>query len=802
MSGPSIKGEWQDVKSGLQMLVLNGDGGEKTICLYNGAKDLQFNVTFEFLEPAVECLGDTEAQGNKFGAALYPFETKEFAKGKWKAYKRGFSFGAPDQAWMDKQAAASNSVVDDEIGAVKKALKESPKDDGKYTAEYIAAVCEAKGVPFIDLTFAPRPSSIARDWEPKTESNFAWKRPDVYCTDASKPACLFVGDIEPNDIDQGNLGNCYFLCALACLSEFPETIKAVFRCPQNHDLGIYRARMCKNGWWQIITMDDTLPTARDKPVYAKNREEPNELWVSIIEKAYAKLHGSYVAIKAGDPAMAMSDMIGGPYQKLKEHADWDDKAKMWQLLQQADDEDHLMSIGTPGSDTTDYGGGGKKASGDAASIADRYKAVGLVPGHAFSLIRVKEYQGHKLCMIRNPWGNGMEWNGDWSDDDKRWTADAKKALGFYAGDDGTFWMSWEDVVKWFDSFAVCYVLPTWTRLRVAANFAKGVPDLVVKLTVTKAVKFWAGAHQKDSRGLVAADPDRKYLALLLNLLQPKADTGKSTSLLASNKGSFVPSRDVYIDGVLEASDAPYYLLCQSYHDQEKSFVLSLFLESDEGVTVEFVAYKEGSEKKFNPPSNFPPATCTQKAAAKYQLVSKRTAGAFHELTGDSAKLGFAPPAAAPAAAAAAKKPAPKKAAAPPKAVGAAAPAAAAKKKKVTVTVIAGRDLVSRDLNGLSDPYVTMTVVGSNGKQLAGTDEVSTKYINNTLNPDWGEQFAFEMTLDDTINFHCWDKDLFGRDDMGSVAVKLANVTAPVHNGVFKLEGKNVSGEIQVLIVVA
>ena len=39
---------------------------------------------------------------------------------------------------------------------------------------------------------------------------------------------LFEGKIEPNDIKQGQLGDCYFLTSLACLAEYPERVKKLF----------------------------------------------------------------------------------------------------------------------------------------------------------------------------------------------------------------------------------------------------------------------------------------------------------------------------------------------------------------------------------------------------------------------------------------------------------------------------------------------------------------------------------------------------------------------------------------------
>eukprot|EP00672_Neobodo_designis_P016850 CAMPEP_0174837028 /NCGR_PEP_ID=MMETSP1114-20130205/6463_1 /TAXON_ID=312471 /ORGANISM="Neobodo designis, Strain CCAP 1951/1" /LENGTH=782 /DNA_ID=CAMNT_0016071063 /DNA_START=28 /DNA_END=2372 /DNA_ORIENTATION=- len=781
MSAPTIKGEKQEVKNGLFAITADAEQG-KLIAFWNSTKDLQFNMTYQFLEPQVTALGETQSQDDKYAVVVYPGETKEFVTGKWKAYKRSFSFGAPDKAWVEKQAAQLNEGVEAEVAAVKAAVKANPKADGKYTAEYIASVCEAAGVPFVDLTYAPKPQAISREWE-GAAPGFAWMRPSAYCTDPSKPPCLFVGDIEPNDIDQGRLGNCYFLCALACISEFPDVIKECFNQPQNSELGVYRVRICKNGWWQIVTLDDLLPTERNVPVYAKNREEPNELWVSMIEKAYAKLHGSYAAIRAGDPAMALADMVGGPYLKFKDHPAWDgDDDAFYKFLMKCDDDDHLMTLGTPGSDTTNYaGGGGGGGAGDAAALADKYKAVGLVTGHAFSLIRVKEYKGKKLCMIRNPWGNGLEWNGKWGDNDPDWTPEMKKALDFYEGDDGTFWMEWADVRKWFEGGAVCFHLASWSRIRVAANFEQGIPDLILQVTVSKApVEVWFGAHQRDNRGLPTGDPDRKYAGLLVSVLHADSASGRMSAVLSSNKGNFAPARDAFANGTLEPSDKPYYVLVQAYAQETKSFVISGFFDDDKNVKVAFVTYRDGAAKKCNPPSTFDAATASQKAAANYQLVTKRTNKQFLELQGDSVNFAMVPDA-GKAPAAGARGPA--KDAKAPAAAAAKAPASslakkvvsAASKIKLSVNVLAGRNLAACDLNGLSDPYVTISVLDAAGKPVPGTDEVSTKYINNTLNPTWGEQFSFAVPEGGQLSFHCWDKDLFGKDDMGTVVVPVASL---------------------------
>jgi phosphatidylserine decarboxylase len=48
---------------------------------------------------------------------------------------------------------------------------------------------------------------------------------------------------------------------------------------------------------------------------------------------------------------------------------------------------------------------------------------------------------------------------------------------------------------------------------------------------------------------------------------------------------------------------------------------------------------------------------------------------------------------------------------------------------LTVNVIEGKNLIAKDINGTSDPYVILSIENQ---------RLSTKYIKNTLNPVWNE----------------------------------------------------------------
>merc|ERR1719401_3057930 len=55
-----------------------------------------------------------------------------------------------------------------------------------------------------------------------------------------------------------------------------------------------------------------------------------------------------------------------------------------------------------------------------------------------------------MVEVRNPWGDG-EWKGDWSDQSKLWDQHSyvKSSLGYKPREDGAFWMTWEDFLKYY-----------------------------------------------------------------------------------------------------------------------------------------------------------------------------------------------------------------------------------------------------------------------------------------------------------------------------------------------------------------
>ncbi|KAG8560824.1 hypothetical protein GDO81_015144, partial [Engystomops pustulosus] len=272
---------------------------------------------------------------------------------------------------------------------------------------------------------------------------------------------FIIGGANRTDICQGDLGDCWFLAAIACLTLNEKLLFRVIPPEQNFTenyAGIFHFQFWRYGDWVDVVIDDCLPTFNNQLVFTKSSQR-NEFWSALLEKAYAKLHGSYEALKGGNTTEAMEDFTGGvtEFYEIK-----DAPKDLYKILKKAFERGSLIGC-----------------SIDAIVPAqfETRMASGLVKGHAYSVTGVEEttFKGDKvkLVRLRNPWGQ-VEWNGSWSDNSKEWTIidkSEKSRLQHQIKEDGEFWMSFADFMKNFTKLEICNLtadalesdrLQTWT----------------------------------------------------------------------------------------------------------------------------------------------------------------------------------------------------------------------------------------------------------------------------------------------------------------------------------------------------
>ena len=172
-----------------------------------------------------------------------------------------------------------------------------------------------KGQPWTDPDFPPALRSL---YDPNLDEgdinkykSFEWKR----FKEIAKSPAMFRDGIDPNDINQGQLGDCYFLAVLSSLAEFPDRVSALFVTKELNAAGIYLVRFFINGNETPVIVDDHLPCNKNGGLaFASSRDD--EMWVSILEKAWAKLHGTYARTEGGLPCFACSHLVGVPSESF------------------------------------------------------------------------------------------------------------------------------------------------------------------------------------------------------------------------------------------------------------------------------------------------------------------------------------------------------------------------------------------------------------------------------------------------------------------------------------------------------
>ncbi|XP_063920495.1 calpain-A-like isoform X6 [Zophobas morio] len=307
--------------------------------------------------------------------------------------------------------------------------------------------CLANGTLFEDPEFPPTNSSLFYSQRP--DRRYVWKRPAEIVDNPQ----LFVEGFSRFDVQQGELGDCWLLAAVANLTLYRRLFFQIVPDDQSFEenyAGIFHFRFWQYGRWVDVVIDDRLPTYNGELIFLHSTE-PNEFWSALLEKAYAKLHGSYEALKGGSTCEAMEDMTGGVTEMYELDSS---PPNLFKIIVKAYERWSLMGCSIePDPD-----------------VLEAQTPEGLVRGHAYSITKVQyvdistpNVSGKiPLLRLRNPWGNESEWNGAWSDNSPEWqfiSQEQKDELGLNFDFDGEFWISFKDFQKHFQRLEICNLNP-------------------------------------------------------------------------------------------------------------------------------------------------------------------------------------------------------------------------------------------------------------------------------------------------------------------------------------------------------
>lgn len=251
------------------------------------------------------------------------------------------------------------------------------------------------------------------------------------------------------------------------------------------EAGIYGVRFFKEGEWMYEVLDDELPLTHSGEPACCRAVAPGGIvqdWPALVEKAFAKVHGSYEA--AASPAAdadteALEDVLGLGVHRVDagEFPVW---GELWQHLRCKRRRGYVLLAARRG----------KEASGETLTN-------GLLSGFSYPVTRLELIDGEMLCELQDPWPQGR-WNGRWSDGSREMAS--RKGFRQFEPQPGSckpFWMSIQDFCQHFTTLIEALVVPAnWRSVAVTCGHERPSYPLISVSTPTQAI---FSASQGDCR---------------------------------------------------------------------------------------------------------------------------------------------------------------------------------------------------------------------------------------------------------------------------------------------------------------
>ena len=185
--------------------------------------------------------------------------------------------------------------------------------------------------------------------------------------------------------------------------------------------------------------------------------DPQEFWVPLMEKAYAKLHGNYQILHGGDIAESLVDFTGGVSEQYDlsnpETAEKIENGQFWKDLKKYHQQGFLIGCQNIVEEET----------------GENMGTTGILFNHSYGVQRIVDVDGLQLMRIRNPWGHG-DWTGKFADEDEAWDDNKglREKLNYTTfKNDGNWWMKYDDWFQHYNRVYVCKIFPSqWSQFSI------------------------------------------------------------------------------------------------------------------------------------------------------------------------------------------------------------------------------------------------------------------------------------------------------------------------------------------------
>lgn len=394
------------------------------------------------------------------------------------------------------------------------------------------------------------------------------------CPSAAGPGAVLLPAVTaPTDVQQGKLGACFFHAALSILAKDRRRLLRLFVRPDVAGTdgaavpppadGVYSVRFFIDGERRTVTVDDTMPCKRDKAgrpelVYGRAADAA-VMYVAVLEKAFAALHGGYGALAGGNMSEALRDLTGLPVAQVNLNDGATTPDALWGqlvsdhrcgwLLGAA----HVAPQAAGGTSGAGAGAGGASGGAPAGRRPRRVAPRAVLPNHAFSVLGVHTGSTAtggrtRVLVLRNPWGGSTGASGDVDDGTSASalaSCPAAVQKDIVAGSGrGVFVQTFDRFFKSFNRLYRCAPVPSalhathccgaWTAGTAGGNsaFATWRSNPCFTLDVRRPCSMVLSVSQPDGRGTLRVTADgRMTVRSVLRLRRVSRTPSCSVALL-------------------------------------------------------------------------------------------------------------------------------------------------------------------------------------------------------------------------------------------------------------------------------
>ena len=312
-----------------------------------------------------------------------------------------------------------------------------------------------QGQKFIDQKFPPITESLL-DKKMKTDGvdkinihEIDWKKSSEIFP--SNELTLFPVDENKNEIplsinfleNKGLLFENYthFFHAISILISYPNLINYVFKTKSLSQEGCYEVYIYTNGEYKILVLDDYFPIVKGTNSLRFAKPNKYELWLMLLEKAYAKIHGGYASLLSSDVVSVLRCFTGFPCEKLH-FFDID-----------LDDLENAIRIN-------------KGTNKIFVVPKEESNNIGLIKGKAYELleiydIKTKDSDGNekvlKLVKIKNMFEYD-KYKGEWCTESSLWNEDVKRVINYKSDEKEVIYMSLENLYSYFELIEIFHIM--------------------------------------------------------------------------------------------------------------------------------------------------------------------------------------------------------------------------------------------------------------------------------------------------------------------------------------------------------